>query len=86
MAELNNEVLYCWNSNISTCYTNIIQNPVTIFPLVVSGRVLFSTIRYLAKQYPAHPYTVYIIKLSDKLFKTEKQYWKVIVNLQVVLY
>jgi hypothetical protein len=62
MAELNNEVLYCWNSNISTCYTNIIQNRVTIFPLVVSGRVLFNTIRYLAKQYPAHPYTVYIIK------------------------
>ena len=32
-----------------------------------------------------HIRTLYIL-LSDKLFKTEKQYFKVIVNLQVVLY
>jgi hypothetical protein len=32
-----------------------------------------------------HILTLYIL-LSDKLFKTEKQYLKVIVNLQVVLY
>jgi hypothetical protein len=84
MAELNNEVLYCWNSNISTCYTNIIQNPVTIFPywylveyyLAQSG-ILQNSIQHIL--------TVYIL-LSDTLFETEKQYFKVIVNLQVVLY
>jgi hypothetical protein len=32
-----------------------------------------------------HILTLYIL-LSDKLFKTEKQYFKVIVNLQVALY
>jgi hypothetical protein len=59
---------YCMG--VSGYYPVIIRYPVIIFSWLVSGRLLSGTIRYPAKQYPAHPY---LSRLSRKWLESGVQ-------------